>query len=135
MTKIFATEFKLNSKILSIIYLCYKYEFPISIMLSFYEMYEDNALFVFKTLSCAKKSKINDNILINVLNESRILLKQIQQGITSLEKNEEPKLNLADFSNEYRIFIQDYLLKNIENIYEPIIKFKFNTSDLYKEVV
>ena len=134
MSKIFSAKFKLNSKILAIIYICYKYKFPLSFMLSFYELYEDNALFIFKALNCSKKIKMNDNAFINALNESRLLYKQILKGVSDIEQNETPTINLKEFSNDYKLFIEEYLLKNIDNIYSSTVKFQFSTNDLYKEV-
>ena len=42
MDKIFSLDFRLNSKILLIIYICYHYKFPLSVMLSFYEYYGES---------------------------------------------------------------------------------------------
>ena len=140
MNKIYATEFKLSAKMLAIIDMCYIYKFPASIMLSFYELYGDNTFFALKALTCARKLDLTDTTLVKIIDESNLLYKQIQDNIRKLElaksKNEEykPELNLNVFSANYRSFIEEYLLSNIENLYTPIVKLKLSSDDLYREL-
>ena len=146
--KNYSFEFALNSKLLAVIYICYKYKFPMSIMLTLYEMFKDQSIFILKILSCTKKIKISDNELIKILDESRKLYLQIQKGISTRikikkiklgqlqeELPEEPTLNLEGFSIEFVNFIENYLLKNIEDIYAPIVKLELSTTDLYEEII
>lgn len=149
MDKLFSVDFKIDAKMLTIIYICYEYKFPLSFMLSFYEMYGDTSMFAFKALSCAKKIKLTDSSLIKILDESRILYSQILQGISTIIKinelksnnpnNEEipeyPSIDLSKFSNNYRNFIQNYLLVNVTDIYAPRLNLKLSSDDLYKELL
>lgn len=151
MNKNFSVNFELNAKLLALLYICYEYKFPLSFMLSFYEMYGDNSLFVLKAISCFKKIKITDSILINALEESRKLAKEIARGISVLLKVDEleklpedkrldsipeyPTINLSLFNESYKKFIENYLLINIDNIYNQKISLKLNSRDLYEEPV
>ncbi len=140
MNKIYATEFKLSAKMLAIINMCYIYKFPASIMLTFYELYGDNTFFALKALTCARKLDLTDTTLVKIIDESNLLYKQIQEQIRRIDlaksKNESytPELNLNKFSNNYRSFIEDYLLENIENLYTPMVKLKLSSDDLYREL-
>lgn len=153
MSKPFCTKFKLNSKLLAVIYICYQYKFPLCFMLSFYEMYGDNSLFALKALSCSKKISLNDVTFAKIIEESRALYKQILTGESALieiEKSQKlnrnndevdidslpvlPVIDTSGFSEDYRNFVNSYLLKNINNIYSPEVELMMSTEDLYQEL-
>ena len=145
--KIYKAEFPLDSKILAIIYICYKYKFPLQWMLTFYEMYGDRSLFTFKALTCTRKAPLNDQELIKIMEESRRLFNQIQKGISVINKRKRiemgtlkeqmpdmPTIDLLGFSVEYGKFIRDYLVENITDIYAPIVELKMSSEDIYSEL-
>ena len=152
MNKPFSVEFKIDAKILAIIYVCWKYKFPLSYFLSFYEMFGAHTLFILKALACNKRITLNDNAFANLIEESRKLHKQIITGISTnlkikqLEAQvkmgklidedipEEPELELNGFSEDYRKFIELYLLKNIKNIFSETFVLGLNTKDLYQQI-
>lgn len=152
MSKPFSIEFKVDAKILAIIYVCWKYKFPLSYFLSFYEMYGAQTLFILKALACTKRITLNDNAFANLIEESRKLHKQIISGISTKLKikqleaqvkagklidediPENPELDLNDFSEDYREYIELYLLKNIEDIFSEKFKLRLNTKDLYQQI-
>ena len=124
--KAYKLKFALNAKLLAIIYLCYKYNFPLSYMIAFYELYGDKSLFVFKALACNKKIALNDSTFEKILNESRKLYKQILRGSYSrIERNntiyynknstkKKPVPNIEHinpdaFCDKYKEFIESYL--------------------------
>ncbi len=147
--KPFSITFKLDAKLLAIIYICYKYKFPLSFMLSFYEMYGEQSLFILKALACTKKITLHDNTFIKIIEESKLLHKQILNGIDSLKQAQnvpggeamlsdlqlKPQLNLSVFSDDYKLFIQSYLLENVVDLFTPILELKLNTADLYTQLV
>ena len=149
VTKPFSAQFKLNAKLLTMIYICYEYKFPLSFMLSFYELYGDNSIFALKALTCSRKIKLTDSGLMKILDESRILYNQIIKGIPTIIKIEQltrnnknndpipeyPQIDLTPFSEDYKNFLQYYLLENIQDIYSPIVKLKMSTDDIYKELI
>lgn len=152
MSKDYITKFRLNAKLIAIIYICYQYKFPLSFMLSFYEMYGDNSLFALKAFACAKKLSLNDNVFTKIIEESRTLYRQILAGEsrmieinniikhnkaegTNLSLPEKPVLNSAGFTDPFRKFIDEYLLVNIDNIFAPQVSLKLSTYDLYEELV
>ena len=153
MTKPFSTRFKLDSKIIALIYICYKYNFPLCFMLSFYEMYGEHSLFALKAMTCAKKLTLNDNTFTKIIEESRDLYKQVLTGVSTIieinkiEKSNEnrsiedkkeipeyPQIDTSKFSSDYKDFIEQYLLKNIKNIYSPMVELRMSTKDLYEEL-
>lgn len=153
MTKPFATRFKLDSKILALIYICYKYNFPLCFMLSFYEMYGEYSLFALKAMACTKKLTLNDNNFTKIIEESRDLYKQILSGVSTIieidkinkdnkyrtddnkvELPQYPSIDTSKFSNEYKDFVENYLLNNIKDIYSPMVELKMSTKDLYEEL-
>lgn len=119
--KTFIAYFELNSHILAIMYLCYRFKFPLSFMITFYENYKDGAFFVFKALACKKQIALNDLTFAKIIEESRALYKQI------LVKD----IKAECFSEKYREFIEDYLLKLIPNIYDETVMLKMDASTLY----
>lgn len=149
MNKEFSVKFQINAKMLALIYICYKYKFPLSYFLSFYEMFGEKALFMFKAMSCTKRISLNDNAFIKIIEESKLLYKQILTGISTNIKidkltrlvkagnkikdtiPEAPELNLSVFSDDYKQFIEDYLLKNVVNIFAETHELYMNTNDLY----
>lgn len=150
--KDYSTRFRLNSKLIAMIYMCYQYKFPLSFLLAFYEMYGDNSLFALKAFACAKKISLNDNTFVKIIEESRILYRQILAGESrileinsilthnkntgdNLELPEYPTINSAGFSDSFRNFIDEYLLVNIDDIFAPIVTLKFRVQDLYSELV
>lgn len=137
MDKPFSARFKMNSKILAIIFICYKHKLPLAFMLSFYEMYGDNSFFAFKAMACIKRIPLNDNTFTKILQESRLLYKEILRGVSELidDKNCKPQINLDLFSPEYAKFINEYLLHNISNIYSTYVELKMNCQDIYEELV
>lgn len=148
-TKPFSAKFKLDDKMLAVIYICYEYKFPLSFMLSFYELYGDTSMFALKALTCSRKIKLTDSGLIRILEESRTLYKQIIKGTSTImkinnlkynnKKNEEipeyPEIDLAPFSEDYRNFIKYYLLENIDDIFSPMVKLRMSSDDIYKELI
>lgn len=152
MEKQYSIKFKLDSIILALIYICYKYKFPASYMLSFYEMYGKQSLFILKAISCSKKVPLNDNTFIKIIEESKLLHKQILSGISTNIKiqnltaqlkaggklkeciPEKPSLHLEEFSNDYKTFITDYLTQNMVELFTETPELKLNTSDLYCEM-
>lgn len=148
MSKIYSVQFSLNAKLIALIYICYKHKFPLQFMLSFYEMYGDTSLFALKALTCSRKTRLTDNEFIKIMEESRRLYSQIQRGISinlkrkqiklGIIKDEEmpaaPKLDYLGFSESFNLFIDEYLLKNIDDIYAPTISLKMSTEDIYSEI-
>ena len=117
----FTTYFELNSHILAMLYLCYKFKFPIAYMITFYENYKDSAFFVFKAMACKKQIALNDLTFAKIFEESRKLYKQI------LVKEIKPE----EFSERYKEFIENYLLKAIPNIYDETVALSMTTEELY----
>lgn len=150
--KPYEISFKIDAKILAIIYICWKYKFPLSYFLSFYEMFGPQTLFILKALACTKKITLNDSTFANILEESKKLHKQILKGISTnikikkLEiqvKNgklidedipELPEIDLSEFSDDYKEYIQTYLLKNILNIFADEVVLKIGTKELYQQI-
>lgn len=137
MHKPFSARFKINSKILAVIYICYRHKLPLAFMLSFYEMYGDNSFFAFKAMSCAKRIPLNDNTFTKILQESRLLYKEILRGVSELidDPQADPQIDFTLFSPDYSNFIQHYLLKNINNIYDSYVELRMNCEDIYEELV
>lgn len=146
--KIYTVDFELNAKLLAILYICYKYNFPLQFLLSFYELYGDASLFALKALSCYKKLALTDNDMVKILEESRRLFLQIQKRVTiknkikeierqggNYDKPELPKLDLICFSVPYSQFIENYLLKNVEDLYSVPIRLRMSSGDLYQEIL
>lgn len=152
MSKPLTITFTLDARILALIYICYKYKFPLSFLLSFYEMYGHQALFILKAMSCAGKIKLTDSTFIKILEESQLLHKQIIKGITTnIKRNklinqvksgrlitemipECPAIALKEFSDDFSQFITQYLQKNIKNLFCDQIELHLNTVDLYSEI-
>lgn len=150
MNKPFEVEFNVDAKILSIIYICWKYKYPLSYFLSFYEMFGAQTLFILKALSCTKRLMLNDGAFTNIIEQSRKLHNQIIKGISTnlkiktlelkiksgklIEEDipEHPTLNLSEFDEEYSQFIREYLVKNVVNIFSETFTLKLNTRDLYQ---
>lgn len=150
--KPFSVKFKLDAQILAIIFICFKYKFPLSFMLAFYEMYEKNTLFVLKAMSCTKKISLNDNTFIKILQDSRTLYTQIIAGISTNIKRDRlisqvkngkliteiipdcPEIQLKDFSDDYSQFITQYLINNVTDIFAEQIELQMDTIDLYDEI-
>ena len=150
--KPFSITFKLDAKILAIIYICYKYKFPLSFLLSFYEMYGEQSLFILKAMSCTKKISLSDNTFAKIINESRALYKQILIGISVNLKRDKlisqvkngkiitevipdcPEINTTGFSDDYKYFIEKYLIKNVKNLFREEIELVLDTNDLYNEI-
>lgn len=153
MTKPFSVSFKLDARIIALLYICYMYKFPASYMLSFYEMFGAQSLFILKAFSCTKKIPLPDNVFIKIIEESRLLHKQILTGISINRERfrlqnilkhggrikkvipEEPTLDLTQFTmEEFKDFIEDYLLKNVEDIYSMNPTLYLDSTDLYSEI-
>lgn len=152
MDKQFSVKFKLDPIILALIYICYRYKFPAAMMLSFYEEFGKKSLFILKAMTCAKKISLNDNQFIKIIEESKVLHKQLLTGIsinikrTRLENmvkngmkiNEQipdrPHVDLTVFSDEYSEFIENYLQYNLDNMFSEEPSLKLNTTDLYSEL-
>ena len=150
--KPFSVTFKLDAKILAIIYICFKYKFPLSFLLSFYEMYGEQSLFILKAMACTKKISLSDNTCAKIIEESRLLYKQILSGIsTNIKRNQLisqvkngrlitemipncPEINLCEFTDDYKQFIKQYLIKNVKNLFQEEIELMMNTTDLYCEL-
>ena len=116
------TSFSLNAHILTIMYICYKFKFPFSLMLTFYENYGDNALFVFKALACKKQIKLNDAMFIKIVEDSRKLCYQIFDG----------EIKKEELSADFQDFVDNFLFKYVDNIYEPLIRLNLTTLMLYE---
>ena len=153
MEKQYSVKFKLEAPILALIYICYKYKFPASMMLTFYEMFERQSLFILKALSCTKKINLNDNVFIKIIEQSKILHKQIIAGIsTNIKRNkletlvkagrkitetipDAPEIDLTKFDDsDYREFITNYLQKNISDLFTTTPELKLDANDLYCEL-
>ena len=152
MDKQFSVKFKLDPIILALIYICYKYKFPAAMMLSFYEEFGKKSLFILKAMTCAKKITLNDNQFIKIIEESKLLHKQLLSGITinmkrnkleNMVKNgmkikeqipDKPHVNLTVFSDDYSEFIENYLQYNLDNMFSEEPALKLNTTDLYSEL-
>lgn len=150
--KPFSVTFKLDAKILAIIYICFKYKFPLSFLLSFYEMYGEQSLFILKAMACTKKISLSDNTFAKIIEESRLLYKQILSGIsTNIKRNQLisqvkngrlitemipncPEISLCEFTDDYKQFIKQYLIKNVKNLFQEEIELMMNTTDLYCEL-
>ena len=147
-----SVTFKLDAKILAIIYICFKYKFPLSFLLSFYEMYGEQSLFILKAMACTKKISLSDNTFAKIIEESRLLYKQILSGIsTNIKRNQLisqvkngrlitemipncPEISLCEFTDDYKQFIKQYLIKNVKNLFQEEIELMMNTTDLYCEL-
>ena len=145
--KPFSVTFKLDAKILAIIYICFKYKFPLSFLLSFYEMYGEQSLFILKAMACTKKISLSDNTFAKIIEESRLLYKQILSGIsTNIKRNQLisqvkngrlitemipncPEISLCEFTDDYKQFIKQYLIKNVKNLFQEEIELMMNTTD------
>ena len=152
MTKPFTVNFKLDPKILGIIYICYKYKFPASFLLTFYDFYGPEALYILKAMSCANKIKLTDNAFIKLIQESNLLHKQILTGISiNIKRNKLinqvksgrlinemipdcPVISLKDFSDDYAQFISQYLQKNVTNLFCERLELRLDSRDLYSEL-
>lgn len=150
--KPFSVTFKLDAKILAIIYICFKYKFPLSFLLSFYEMYGEQSLFILKAMACTKKISLSDNTFAKIIEESRLLYKQILSGIsTNIKRNQLisqvkngrlitemipncPEISLCEFTDDYKQFIKQYLIKNVKNLFQEEIELMMDTTDLYCEL-
>ena len=150
--KPFSVTFKLDAKILAIIYICFKYKFPLSFLLAFYEMYGEQSLFILKAMACTKKISLSDNTFAKIIEESRLLYKQILSGIsTNIKRNQLisqvkngrlitemipncPEISLCEFTDDYKQFIKQYLIKNVKNLFQEEIELMMNTTDLYCEL-
>lgn len=150
--KPFTITFKLDAKILAIIYICYRHKFPLSFLLSFYEMYGEQSLFILKAMSCTGKIKLTDSTFIKIIEESKLLHKQILTGIsTNIKRNKLinqvksgriitemipdcPIIPLKEFSEDYKQFISQYLQKNVKNIFSEQLELMVDTIDLYDEI-
>lgn len=150
--KPFSVTFKLDAKILAIIFICFKYKFPLSFLLSFYEMYGEQSLFILKAMACTKKISLSDNTFAKIIEESRLLYKQILSGIsTNIKRNQLisqvkngrlitemipncPEISLCEFTDDYKQFIKQYLIKNVKNLFQEEIELMMNTTDLYCEL-
>lgn len=149
LRKPFEIEFKLDAKILATLYICWKFKLPISYFITFYEQFEEWTLFIFKAMICSKKLALNDNALANIVEESKKLHLQIVKGISTNIKikqlealtkagklidediPERPEINLYEFSDDYREFIEKYLFKNIKNLFSENVILKLGTRELY----
>jgi len=152
MNKPFEIAFKIDAKILAIIYVCWKQKYPISYFLTFYEMYGYHTLFILKALNCNKRIPLNDNALTNLIEESKILHKQILTGISTNMKidklenyvrngmlidediPERPQIDTSVFSEEYKEFVENYLLPNVKNIFSEVVTLRLSSRDLYQAV-
>lgn len=151
MDKQYSFKFELNSKLLSILYLCYKYNFPLSYMLSLYESFNDKSLFVFKALACKKKVALNDNTFVKILQQSRQLYKQILKGVSTLIEIDKikrenvfrqeklpipqfPSIDYSEFNDDYSKFIRNYLLVNIKDIYAQEVELMLTSRELHQGV-
>lgn len=142
---LFSATFRLNSKILALLYICWYYKYSMSIFITMYEMFKDMSLFALKAMSVDKKIKLTDNTFIKIMQESSKLYLQILKGVSVNDKikkltlhnpdNEvipdRPKINLDEFSEDYKRFIVEYLLENIPDIYAEYVKLPFGSEDLY----
>lgn len=152
MGKPFELSFKIDAKILAIIYICWKYKFPLSYFLSFYEMFGAQTLFILKAMSCTRRITLNDSAFANIIEESRTLHKQILAGISTRIKIKQleglvksgqlidedipaqPEINLNAFSDDYKDFLSGYLLKNVDNIFSETMILKLGTKELYQQL-
>lgn len=152
MGKPFELSFKIDAKILAIIYICWKYKFPLSYFLSFYEMFGAQTLFILKAMSCTRRITLNDSAFANIIEESRALHKQILAGISTRIKIKQlegliksgqlidedipaqPEINLNAFSDDYKDFLSGYLLKNVDNIFSETMILKLGTKELYQQL-
>lgn len=152
MDKPFTITFTVDTKLLALLFICWKYKFPISYFLTFYEMYGAQSLFILKALACTKRITLNDNAFANIIEESKKLHQQILKGIsTNIKINqleaqlklgklidedipEKPELNLEVFSEDYRTFITSYLSKNVADLFTQNYILEVNSRDLYDEI-
>ena len=152
MSKPFEIEFKVDAIKLAILFMCWKFKFPVSYFLTFYQMFGKQILFIFKAIACTKRITLNDSAFTKIIEESKKLQHQILKGISTkikitqletLVKNgklidedipEQPKLDLSEFSEEYKKFIQTYLLKNVSNLFSDTIILKVGTRELYSQI-
>jgi len=149
LKKPYEIEFKIDAKVLAIMFVCWKFKYPLSYFLSFYEMFGVKTLFILKALSCTKRITLTDNALANIIEESKKLHLQIIKGIsTNLKINqlealvrngnlidedipERPTIDLNEFSDDYRTFVDKYLLTNIKNIFSENVVLRLSTKELY----
>lgn len=152
VAKPFEVQFHVDAKILAIIYICWKYKYPLSYFLSFYEMFGAQTLFILKALSCTRRITLNDNAFASLIEESKKLHLQIIAGISTnikikqLEAQitrgrlidedipERPSIDCSEFSEEYAEFITSYLLPNVKNIFSETMTLKLGTKELYQQL-
>lgn len=152
MAKPFTVDFKIDAKIIAILYMCWKYKYPISYFLSFYENFGAQTLLIFKALACNKKITLNDNAFTNLIEESKKLHNQIIKGISTNLKikqlenlvragkfidediPETPMIEVNEFTEEFADFVKNYMLKNIEDIFKETVTLKLGTRELYQAV-
>ena len=150
--KPFSTKFTPDYKIFALLYICYEYKFPLSFFLTLYEKYGEMSLFIFKAMSCIKSISLTDSKFTKIIEQSKLLYRQIHKGITTRHqikrlsmfvKNgykiqeqipDEPVLDLALFTDEYKTFVTNYLQKNIVDMFADELELLFDTGDLYDEV-
>ena len=148
--KPFEVQFSIDARILAVLYMCWKFKFPASYFLSFYESYGAQTLLIFKALACNKKIALNDNAFANIIEDSKKLHKQILKGISTKFKikqlesmvkagkyvdediPEHPEIDLGEFTEDYREFISSYLLKNVKDIFSEILTLRLGTKEIYK---
>ena len=148
--KPFEVAFNSEARILAVLYMCWKYKFPASYFLSFYESFGAQTLLIFKALACNKKIAINDNVFASIIEDSKKLHKQILKGISTKLKIKEmeklvkagkyvdedipetPEIDLFDFTEDYKEFIETYLLKNVKDIFSEVLTLRLGTKEIYK---
>lgn len=152
MVKPFEVQFHVDAKILAIIFICWKYKYPLSYFLSFYEMFGAHTLFILKALSCTRRITLNDNAFASLIEESKKLHLQMIKGISTnlkisqLEKKvtrgqlidedipERPAIDYSVFSEEYADFIKTYLLPNVKTIFTDNLVLRLGTKELYQQI-
>lgn len=152
MAKPFEVQFHVDAKILAIIYICWKYKYPLSYFMSFYEMFKEQTLFILKALSCTRRITLNDNAFASLIEESKKLHLQIIKGISTnlkirqLEAQvkqgrlidedipERPTIDTSEFSEEYAEFVNEYLLPNVKNIFTETLTLQLGTKELYQQL-
>ena len=98
------------------------------------------------------KKKIPTVEELKIIEESRLLYKQILSGIsTNIKRNQLisqvkngrlitemipncPEISLCEFTDDYKQFIKQYLIKNVKNLFQEEIELMMNTTDLYCEL-
>ena len=115
--------FELNPFLLTMLYVCQTYNLSMDLILSLYEKYEKDCLFIFKIMICKKNINLSDKQLLKVLNDCKILYRQILRR----------SIVVYDYDLNFQNFIK-WLTINVKDLFEEEVTLKLSYQDLYDGV-